>query len=198
VTSCREELGYTRRVETSLGKTESRPQTGTAGSDNDRIVLVVLQPVSLQFPPRYVAIGGCKRTMTGYLLLTKGEASLARSGWFAKTLAEDNSVSFAFFCAGQWELPYQQVLLLKRLWSGLCSCGQAIPRIYQHHHQNIPHEPRLPFSLTIGLASLLIDIVDAIVQLEPPVAQANRSSRGYLRKVEGRGGGGGGGVEPFA
>jgi hypothetical protein len=42
VTSCWEKLGYTGCVETSLGKTESRTQTSTTGSDDDSIVFVVL------------------------------------------------------------------------------------------------------------------------------------------------------------
>ena len=37
--------------------------------------------------------GGGERTMTGYLLLTKGDASFARRGWFAMTLAVRSFIS---------------------------------------------------------------------------------------------------------
>ena len=43
VRSSREELGDTGSVEASLGKTESSSQTGTTGTDNESIVLVVLE-----------------------------------------------------------------------------------------------------------------------------------------------------------
>lgn len=39
----REQLGNTGSVETSLGQTEGSAETGTTGTDNDGIVLVVLQ-----------------------------------------------------------------------------------------------------------------------------------------------------------
>jgi hypothetical protein len=42
VTSGREELGNTSGVETSLGQTEGGTETGTTGTDDDGIVLVVL------------------------------------------------------------------------------------------------------------------------------------------------------------
>jgi len=41
VGSRREQLGDTGCVETGLGKTERGAQTGTAGSDNNRVVLMV-------------------------------------------------------------------------------------------------------------------------------------------------------------
>jgi hypothetical protein len=43
VTSCGEQLGDTSSVESSLGQTEGSAQTGTTGTDNDGIVLVVLR-----------------------------------------------------------------------------------------------------------------------------------------------------------
>jgi hypothetical protein len=42
VTPRGEELGNTGCVETGLGKTEGGAQTGSAGSDNNRVVLMVL------------------------------------------------------------------------------------------------------------------------------------------------------------
>lgn len=42
MTPRREKLGNTGGVETSLGQTEGRTQTGTTGTDNNGIVLVVL------------------------------------------------------------------------------------------------------------------------------------------------------------
>jgi hypothetical protein len=42
VTSCGEKLGDTSCVESSLGQTEGSAQTGTTGTDNDGIVLVIL------------------------------------------------------------------------------------------------------------------------------------------------------------
>lgn len=47
VGSGREKLGNTGSVETSLGQTEGSTQTGTTGTDNDGIVLVVLQQSEL-------------------------------------------------------------------------------------------------------------------------------------------------------
>lgn len=43
VRSGREKLGNTSSVEASLGQTEGRTQTGTTGTNDDGIVLVVLQ-----------------------------------------------------------------------------------------------------------------------------------------------------------
>lgn len=45
VASGREKLGNTRSVETSFCQTESRTQTGTTGTNDDGIVLVVLRTV---------------------------------------------------------------------------------------------------------------------------------------------------------
>jgi hypothetical protein len=42
VTSCGEQLGDTSSLESSLGQTESSAQTGTTGTDNEGIVLVIL------------------------------------------------------------------------------------------------------------------------------------------------------------
>jgi hypothetical protein len=49
VTSGREQLGHTGGFEASLGKTEGSAQTGTTGTDNDGIVLVILIPVRCCF-----------------------------------------------------------------------------------------------------------------------------------------------------
>lgn len=49
VTSGREQLGDTGSLEASLGKTEGSAQTGTTGTDNDGIVLVILIPVRYYF-----------------------------------------------------------------------------------------------------------------------------------------------------
>jgi hypothetical protein len=46
MTSGREELRYTGRVEASLCKTEGSSQTGAARTDDDSIVLVVLTEVN--------------------------------------------------------------------------------------------------------------------------------------------------------
>lgn len=43
VTSCGEQLGDTSSVESSLGQTEGSAQTGTTGTDDDGIVLVILR-----------------------------------------------------------------------------------------------------------------------------------------------------------
>jgi hypothetical protein len=43
----REKLGNTGGVEAGLGQTEGSAQTGTTGTDNDGIVLVVLQQSEL-------------------------------------------------------------------------------------------------------------------------------------------------------
>jgi len=43
VTSCREQLGDTSSVESSLGQTKGGAQTGTTGTNNDGIVLVILR-----------------------------------------------------------------------------------------------------------------------------------------------------------
>jgi len=43
VTSRGEQLGDTSSVESSLGQTEGSAQTGTTGTDNDGIVLVILR-----------------------------------------------------------------------------------------------------------------------------------------------------------
>ena len=45
MTSRREQLGDTGSVEAGLGKTEGGTQTGTTGTDNDGIVLVILPKV---------------------------------------------------------------------------------------------------------------------------------------------------------
>jgi hypothetical protein len=61
VTSCWEKLGYTGCVETSLGKTESRTQTSATGSDDDSIVLVVLEICPSASHP-YIVDSGAFRT----------------------------------------------------------------------------------------------------------------------------------------
>ena len=53
VTSRGEELGDASRVEAGLGQAEGGTQTGAAGTDNERIVLMVLSiamPESILFP----------------------------------------------------------------------------------------------------------------------------------------------------
>ena len=44
--SCRKEFRYTGRVKTCFGETKCCSQTGTAGTNNERIVLVILNFVS--------------------------------------------------------------------------------------------------------------------------------------------------------
>lgn len=39
-----EKLRDTGSLEASLGQTERRPQTGTSGTDNNRIILMILSP----------------------------------------------------------------------------------------------------------------------------------------------------------
>jgi hypothetical protein len=51
VTSCGEKLGNTSGLESSLGQTESSAQTGTTGTDNDGIVLVILRELDPSFHP---------------------------------------------------------------------------------------------------------------------------------------------------
>lgn len=48
MTSCREELGNTGSVETGLSQTKSRTQTSTTSTNNDSIVLVILERDSSQ------------------------------------------------------------------------------------------------------------------------------------------------------
>lgn len=85
VRSGREKLGDTSSVEASLGETEGSSQTGTTGTNNDGIVLVVLY--NCQLTARRSMDGELRRTMTEYLLLTKGDASLALKGPLAITRA---------------------------------------------------------------------------------------------------------------
>lgn len=84
MTSGREKLRYACGVESSLSQTESGPKTCPTSTDNDSIVLVILGERALGSSLRNKERFRCgKPTMTGYLLLINGEASLARSGWFA-------------------------------------------------------------------------------------------------------------------
>lgn len=86
MTSCGEELRNTGCIEAGLGETESSSETRTASADNDGIVLVILQiPVSVCHSDQAGKVEGVevylsRHTITGYLELTKGEASLARRG----------------------------------------------------------------------------------------------------------------------
>ena len=89
--SGREELRDTGSVEASLGKTKGGAQTGTTGANNNGIVLMVLFSKSerdCRGLPKDFALK--RRTMTGYLLLRKGEASFARRGPLAMTRAVFN------------------------------------------------------------------------------------------------------------
>lgn len=55
MTSCREQLGNTGGVEASLGQTEGSTQTGTTGTDNDGIVLVILRKLeSIHLQPFHI------------------------------------------------------------------------------------------------------------------------------------------------
>lgn len=57
VTSRGEKLGNTSSLESSLGQTESSAQTGTTGTDNEGIVLVILRksdPINLMSIQRAV------------------------------------------------------------------------------------------------------------------------------------------------
>ena len=76
MTSSGEELGYTRRVEPSLGETKCCSQTRSTGTNNDSIIFMILPDLSIMRPIPLL----CIHTTTGYLLLTKGEASFARRG----------------------------------------------------------------------------------------------------------------------
>lgn len=124
VTSRGEELGNAGSVEAGLSETEGGTETGTTGTNNDRIVLMVLQAkkafnVSTGRVPSLLALGSPpllsprfhlqkpginlsrgnrgeeevvfdgreEHTMTGYLLLTNGDASFARRGPLAITRA---------------------------------------------------------------------------------------------------------------
>jgi hypothetical protein len=75
--SCREELRYTSGVESRFGQTKGCTQTRSAGADDNGVIFVVLEKSISQGQHQQ---GGGVHTMTGYLLLTKGEASLARRG----------------------------------------------------------------------------------------------------------------------
>jgi hypothetical protein len=131
VASRGEELGNAGRVEASLGQAEGGTQTGAAGTDDERIVLMVLvQPKVNSLCPSDTARipaegggGGRRHTMTGYLLLTNGDASFARSGPLAKTRAIDQkhkSVHARSPRSPRQELgsTYQPVVLWKRPGSG--------------------------------------------------------------------------------
>jgi hypothetical protein len=63
VTSRGEQLRNTGSVESSLGQTEGSAQTGTTGTDNDGIVLVVLHAIRTSLS---VSIELCQPTMMGY------------------------------------------------------------------------------------------------------------------------------------
>lgn len=120
--------------------------------------------------------------MTGYLVLTKGEASLARSGWFAITRAGKErrmSVLLSPMRGRQGrKVAYQLVLLPRRLLSGPWRSGQAastesISASPIRHETHPARTEAVPIPLTVGLAaSLLIDILDAIASV--PTAQANK------------------------
>lgn len=93
VASGREQLGDTGSVETGLSKTEGGSQTGTTSTNDEGIVLVVLGKSvnwrdSNDSWPRGQA--GGRHTMTAYLVLTKGDASLARRGPLAMTRAVED------------------------------------------------------------------------------------------------------------
>jgi hypothetical protein len=88
MTSRRKELGYTRSIEPRFGQPKSRPKTRATSSDNDGIVFVVLHH-EISGLKRH-SISGPEHTMTGYFCVTKGEASFARSGWFAIIRADQS------------------------------------------------------------------------------------------------------------
>jgi hypothetical protein len=99
VASGREELGNTSSVESSLGETKGRTKTGTTGTYDKGIVFVVLcakkkEQWSVGCAVGHNGICGI-HTMTGYLLLTKGDASFARIGPLPKTRAAIISLSVA-------------------------------------------------------------------------------------------------------
>lgn len=93
VTPRGEQLRYASGVEPCFRKAERRSQSRAAGSHNNRIVLVVLCAGQLIGPlgkgSTFWYSAAERHTMTGYLWLTKGDASFARRGWFAITRAVD-------------------------------------------------------------------------------------------------------------
>jgi hypothetical protein len=76
MTSSWEELRYTGSVETSLGKTESCSETRSTSTNDNGIVFVILDLINLCIQVELSNV----HTTTGYLLLTKGDASFARRG----------------------------------------------------------------------------------------------------------------------
>lgn len=63
----REKLGNTGNVEASLRQTESSTQTGTTGTDDNGIVLVVLQQVRMSvFLVSIHLVQQSRLTITGY------------------------------------------------------------------------------------------------------------------------------------
>ena len=100
VTSGREKLGNTRSVETSFCQTESRTQTGTTGTNDDGIVLVVLHTVRTLISPRK---------------LTKSPVSAYNHGVFV------GDVSIGLLSA-------QRVVGVAKYpgwWNSISSCGKA-------------------------------------------------------------------------
>lgn len=88
MTSRGKQLRNAGSVEASFGQTEGGSQAGTASTDDNSIIFVVLQNgAKLVGHVLYRSKNRIRRTMTGYCVLTKGDASLARRGRFAKILA---------------------------------------------------------------------------------------------------------------
>jgi hypothetical protein len=150
---------------------------------------------------RSTSFKGAERTTTGYLLLTKGEASFARSGWLAKTRARgsercQSSCCFVMRNLGS-EVAHQQDVLLRKLWSGpdrgeqaanWPKCQRRIIRMrFPDHPASMTTRSRHGCMgrgaelLTIGLpASLLNDMEDAIVY-KRSVAQTTGHQQVYWR-----------------
>ena len=82
VTSCREQLRYTRGFEPRLRKPESCTETSSTSTDDEGIVFVVLAVLSAFFI--ILKRSGVEHTITGYFCAMKGDASFARNGWWAK------------------------------------------------------------------------------------------------------------------
>jgi hypothetical protein len=81
MTSRGEEFRNASSVEPCFGQPEGCPKTRATSSDNNGIVFMVLTS-NIRGIHSYSSYY-LQHTMTGYFWETKGEASFARSGWFA-------------------------------------------------------------------------------------------------------------------
>lgn len=104
MTSGGEQFGNACRVEAGFRETEGSSQARATGADNNSIVFVVLyRDKKVSRSEWMVCIGASRRrrTITGYFVLTKGDASLARSGRFANIFAVRRLYEYMYRGRGQ-------------------------------------------------------------------------------------------------